>query len=57
MTERTATATSERVVVHAFVDRHVRVGLERLARDGDRTLSAEIRRALAAHVHNETEES
>ena len=36
--------------VNAFVDADVRRKLERLARANDRTLSAEIRRALRAHV-------
>jgi predicted transcriptional regulator len=43
--------------VNAFVHPDVRRELERLARAGDRSLSAEIRRALDAHVgRDETEE-
>ena len=39
--------------VNAFVDADVRRELVRLARENDRSLSAEIRRALAAHVERE----
>lgn len=45
-----ATSTAPREHVNAFVDADVRRELERLAREADRSLSAEIRRALAAYV-------
>jgi predicted transcriptional regulator len=45
-----ATKVQERAHVNAFVDVDVRRELERLAQRNDRSLSAEIRRALAAHV-------
>ena len=48
------TSTLPRVHLNAFVDVNVREELERLAREADRSLSAEIRRALAAHVERET---
>jgi predicted transcriptional regulator len=44
------TNVQERAHVNAFVDATVRRELERLAQANDRSLSAEIRRALAAHV-------
>ena len=47
------TSTLRRVHLNAFVDVNVREELERLAREADRSLSAEIRRALAAHVERE----
>lgn len=47
----------ERVIVSSQVPRDVRDELERRAQAADRTLSAEIRRALAAHVlHVEEDE-
>ena len=42
--------TAQREHVNAFIDVDVRRELERLAQENDRSLSAEIRRALAAHV-------
>ena len=48
------TSTLRRVHLNAFVDADVREELERLAREADRSLSAEIRRALAAHIERET---
>ena len=48
------TSTAQREHVNAFIDVGVRRELERLAREADRSLSAEIRRALAAHVERET---
>jgi predicted transcriptional regulator len=48
------TNTLGRVHLNAFVDVDIRRELERLAREADRSLSAEIRRALAAHVERET---
>jgi hypothetical protein len=47
------TNTQQREHVNAFVDVAVRRALERLAHENDRSLSAEIRRALAAHVERE----
>jgi len=47
------TNTLPRAHVNAFIDVDMRRELERLAREADRTLSAEIRRALAAHVERE----
>ena len=48
------TDTLPRAHVNAFIDVDIRRELERLAREADRSLSAEIRRALAAHVERET---
>jgi hypothetical protein len=53
-----AIATLQTAIVSASVPIETRDELERLAREADRTLSAEIRRALVAHVaelkrHNE----
>ena len=45
-----ATSTAQREHVNAFIDVGVRRERERLAQENDRSLSAEIRRALAAHV-------
>ena len=45
-----ATSTAQREHINAFIDVGVRRELERLAQENDRSLSAEIRRALAAHV-------
>jgi predicted transcriptional regulator len=45
--------TAERYQVHAFVDRDVQRQLADLARQHDPSLSAEVRRALAEHVHRE----
>ena len=42
--------------VNAFVDADVCRQLVRLARENDRSLSAEIRRALRAHVEREHDE-
>lgn len=47
------TATIERVIVSAQVPSGIHEKLERLAREADRSLSAEIRRALVAHVERE----
>jgi hypothetical protein len=44
------TDTEERVIVSAQVPAHARDELERRAREADRTLSAEIRRAIAEHL-------
>jgi hypothetical protein len=57
---RTAASPEEpRVVVSSQVTEDVRAELERRARTGDRSLSAEIRRAiarhLADHMHEEEE--
>ena len=47
--------TEQREHVNAFIDRDVRLELERLARANERSLSAEIRLALRAHVQREDE--
>lgn len=39
-----------RTIVSAQVEADTRAELERLAREGDRTLSAEVRRAIAEHL-------
>ena len=44
------TTTEQVVVVSAQVPLEVRERLLELAREGDRTLSAQIRRVLVAHV-------
>jgi predicted transcriptional regulator len=46
-------ATTERAQVHAFVDRGVRDQLHAVARANDRSLAAEIRRAIFEHVQRE----
>jgi predicted transcriptional regulator len=48
------TETVERIIVSAQVPTEVHEELERLAREADRSLSAEIRRALVAHVERRT---
>ena len=40
-------------VAHAEIPASTREQLEQLAREGDRTLAAEIRRALRAHIERE----
>jgi hypothetical protein len=52
------TNTLERAHLNAYVDRDVRNELERIARDNDRSLSAEVRLGLRAHVEraDETDE-
>jgi hypothetical protein len=50
------TTLEERVIVSAAVPRVLREQLELRARHADRSLSAEIRRALAEHVRGETDE-
>ena len=45
--------TEPKVVVSAAVYPEERAELERRAAEGDRTLSQEIRRALARYLHNE----
>ena len=48
--------TSARATVSAQVRPELRAELERLAREGDRSLSAEVRRAIAEHLaHAEKE--
>ena len=49
-------ATGEQVIVSSQVNTIVRDELLRRARKADRSLSAEIRRALAAHVERVHEE-
>ena len=51
-----ATTVQEREHVNAFIDRDVRRQLERLARVNERSLSAEIRLALRAHVERDENE-
>lgn len=51
-----STTTAEREHINAFIDVDIRRALERLARENDRSLSAEIRRALAAYVERDDEE-
>ena len=54
----TQAEAADRVIISAQVATAQRDELARLAQEADRSLSAEIRRALAAHVehaHNETE--
>ena len=46
-------ATTDRAQVHAFVDRSVREKLRVVARANDRSLAAEIRRAIDEHVQRE----
>lgn len=45
--------STERVIISAQVDASLRDQLERLDNEGDRTLSAEVRRAIAEHVKHE----
>ncbi len=42
---------TEKVVVSAAVDVEQREELERLAREGDRTLSQQVRMAVREHLH------
>ena len=52
----TVQTTEARATVSAQVPPALRAELERLAREGDRTLSAEVRRAIAEHLaHAEKE--
>ena len=51
-----STHTEERLHVNAFIDAEVRRELERLAREAERSLSAEIRLALRRHVERTEEE-
>ena len=48
------TSDAPKTTLCSWVDRDLRQQLERLAIQGDRTLSAEIRRACAAHVEHST---
>ena len=50
----TTETTSARATVSAQVPPELRAELERLAREGDRTLSAEVRRAIARHLADHT---
>ncbi len=45
-----------KATIIALVDPAVRAELEQRAKQGDRTLSAEIRRALAAHLARTTDD-
>jgi predicted transcriptional regulator len=47
------TAVEERAVISTQVSSGVREQLVRLARDADRTLSAEVRRAIKEHLTRE----
>jgi hypothetical protein len=51
------TTSGEKTIVSAQIPLALRLGLEKLAADGDRTLSAEVRRALSAHLHQHTDDS
>jgi predicted transcriptional regulator len=51
-----ATQTAQRALVTAWIDPRDRARLVELARDHDRSMSAEIRRAIAAHVERGEEE-
>lgn len=46
----TTTLASGKVIVSSVIDETQRDELLRLARDADRSLSAEVRRAVAAHL-------
>ena len=46
----TTTLASSKVIVSAVIGKTQRDDLVHLAREGDRSISAEIRRAIAAHV-------
>jgi predicted transcriptional regulator len=48
--------TQERVSVSVFVDPHDRERLAELARNHDRSISAEIRRAIREHIERDQEE-
>lgn len=50
----TSTNTKPRTVVHAVVPPALLDQLRQVAKREDRTLSAELRRAVAAHVKAET---
>jgi predicted transcriptional regulator len=50
------TATPERVHFNAYIDSDVRDELERLARENDRSLSAQARIALREHVERDDHE-
>jgi predicted transcriptional regulator len=46
-----------RTIVSAQVEADTRAALERLAREGDRSLSAQVRRALAEHLARANDET
>jgi len=48
----TQTATPQRVPIHALVPTETRTALEQMARTHDRSIAAEVRRALDAHIRN-----
>jgi hypothetical protein len=50
------TVLEPKVVVSSAVEPEERDELERLARDGDRTLSQEIRRALRRYMESERDD-
>jgi hypothetical protein len=50
-----ATQTEQRELVTAWIDPRDRARLVELARDHDRSISAEIRRAIASHVERESD--
>ena len=47
-------ATTEKAIVSAQIEATQREELQRLAAAGDRTLSAEVRRAVVEHLERET---
>ena len=51
----TTTLAQGKVIVSAMLDEAQRDHLLRLAREGDRSLSAELRRAVTAHLEHETQ--
>jgi hypothetical protein len=48
---------SSRVVVSSVIEREQREELERRATEADRTLSAEVRRAVTAYLRDNEEEA
>jgi hypothetical protein len=57
MGRNTAGATAaRRVQIHAHVEPDVHRGLVAVARENDRSLAAEIRRALAVHLERQQQE-
>jgi hypothetical protein len=54
--QRGRSATSRRVLTHSRIDPEVYDELSRVARANDRSIAAEIRRAVAEHVRHERKE-
>jgi hypothetical protein len=50
------TATAGRVQLHAHVEPDIRAELAALARVNDRSLAAEIRRAIIEHIREQKEQ-